>query len=98
MVLVLTNVEYTCLYSLHKVFTLMIKTILLSLILFDSWTKEKVLDFIVCILIIINTQLISVHGSKNTITKIKPDCEITILHDITICGKHEQFLLHQHYS
>jgi hypothetical protein len=49
MVLVLTKVEYTCLYSLHKIFTLMIKTIVLSLILFDSWTKEKVFDFIMCI-------------------------------------------------
>jgi hypothetical protein len=42
--------------------------------------------------------LISVHGSKNTITNIKPDCEITIFQEINIGRKREKFLLHQDYS
>jgi len=49
MVLILTNFKYTCLYSLYKVCTLMIKTILLSLIIFYSCTKEQFFDFIVCL-------------------------------------------------
>ena len=48
--------------------------------------------------IIIDTRLISVHGSKNTITNIKPDCEITIFQEINIGRKRENLLLHQDYS
>jgi len=46
--------------------------------------------------IIIDTRLISVHGSKNTITNIKPDCEITIFQEINIGRKREKFLLKDH--